>query len=201
MPPEGSFGAYADEDFVKPRGGRKWLKRSFYIVLAPGGRRRRPVRRLPLDPDPVLRRLQGRARRALPGHQPGPGLGLALEGREGPPRDRTQVPPALPAQAGRGDDHRGSLGKARDEDRRARRPGHRLQEGRAAPRGRRAREHRRRPARARPAAPPASPTTQNATDQADRSHSHSGPHPLGGGAEAGPELRKAVIGRRGPSPP
>ncbi|MGW7365845.1 Stp1/IreP family PP2C-type Ser/Thr phosphatase [Streptomyces sp. NPDC054841] len=34
MPPEGSFGAYTDEDFVKPRSGRKWLKRSFYIVLA-----------------------------------------------------------------------------------------------------------------------------------------------------------------------
>ncbi|MGW6455214.1 PP2C family protein-serine/threonine phosphatase [Streptomyces sp. NPDC055078] len=36
MPPEGSFGAYADDDdFTKPRGGRnKWLKRSFFIVLA-----------------------------------------------------------------------------------------------------------------------------------------------------------------------
>lgn len=34
MPPEGSFGAYSDEDFIKPRGGRRWLKRSFYIVLA-----------------------------------------------------------------------------------------------------------------------------------------------------------------------
>ena len=28
------FGGYSDEDFVKPRTGRKWLKRSFYIVLA-----------------------------------------------------------------------------------------------------------------------------------------------------------------------
>ncbi|MER5469454.1 Stp1/IreP family PP2C-type Ser/Thr phosphatase [Streptomyces sp. NPDC002935] len=27
------FGDYSDEDFVKPRTGRKWLKRSFYIVL------------------------------------------------------------------------------------------------------------------------------------------------------------------------
>ncbi|MEE1754395.1 Stp1/IreP family PP2C-type Ser/Thr phosphatase [Streptomyces sp. SP18CS02] len=34
MPPEGSFGAYGDEDFTKPRGGRAWLKRSFFIVLA-----------------------------------------------------------------------------------------------------------------------------------------------------------------------
>ncbi|MFD5029647.1 PP2C family protein-serine/threonine phosphatase [Streptomyces sp. NPDC058220] len=34
MPPEGGFGAYSDEDFVKPRPGRKWLKRSFYLVLA-----------------------------------------------------------------------------------------------------------------------------------------------------------------------
>ncbi|QGV79589.1 Stp1/IreP family PP2C-type Ser/Thr phosphatase [Streptomyces ficellus] len=35
MPPEGSFGAYGDEDFTKPRrGGRKWLKRSFFLVLA-----------------------------------------------------------------------------------------------------------------------------------------------------------------------
>ncbi|MGY0017389.1 Stp1/IreP family PP2C-type Ser/Thr phosphatase [Streptomyces sp. cg35] len=32
--PEGSFGAYSDEDFVKPRRGRKWFKRSVYIVLA-----------------------------------------------------------------------------------------------------------------------------------------------------------------------
>lgn len=29
----GGFGDYSDEDFVKPRTGRKWLKRSFYIVL------------------------------------------------------------------------------------------------------------------------------------------------------------------------
>ncbi|CAM5601149.1 protein-serine/threonine phosphatase OS=Streptomyces alboniger OX=132473 GN=CP975_17920 PE=4 SV=1 [Streptomyces alboniger] len=32
--PEGSFGAYGDDDFVKPRGGRRWLKRSLYAVLA-----------------------------------------------------------------------------------------------------------------------------------------------------------------------
>ncbi|MEE1840226.1 PP2C family serine/threonine-protein phosphatase [Streptomyces sp. NPDC007076] len=32
--PDGSFDAYADEDFVKPGGGRKWLKRSLYTVLA-----------------------------------------------------------------------------------------------------------------------------------------------------------------------
>lgn len=32
--PDGAFGSYSDDDFVKPRGGRKWLKRSFYIVLA-----------------------------------------------------------------------------------------------------------------------------------------------------------------------
>ncbi|THA31148.1 Stp1/IreP family PP2C-type Ser/Thr phosphatase [Streptomyces sp. A1277] len=31
--PEGSFGSYSDDDFEKP-GGRKWLKRSLYIVLA-----------------------------------------------------------------------------------------------------------------------------------------------------------------------
>ncbi|MCX5284463.1 MULTISPECIES: Stp1/IreP family PP2C-type Ser/Thr phosphatase [unclassified Streptomyces] len=30
----GGFGDYADEDFVKPRKGRRWLKRSFYTVLA-----------------------------------------------------------------------------------------------------------------------------------------------------------------------
>ncbi|WP_046507037.1 Stp1/IreP family PP2C-type Ser/Thr phosphatase [Streptomyces odonnellii] len=34
MPDDGSFGAYSDDDFVKPRGGRKWFKRSFYTVLA-----------------------------------------------------------------------------------------------------------------------------------------------------------------------
>ncbi|MFF3753621.1 Stp1/IreP family PP2C-type Ser/Thr phosphatase [Streptomyces sp. NPDC002018] len=34
MPPEGGLGAYSDDDFTKPRGGRKWLKRSFYSVLA-----------------------------------------------------------------------------------------------------------------------------------------------------------------------
>ncbi|NUQ98496.1 MAG: Stp1/IreP family PP2C-type Ser/Thr phosphatase [Streptomyces sp.] len=32
--PAGSFGDYTDDDFVKPRTGRKWAKRSFYIVLA-----------------------------------------------------------------------------------------------------------------------------------------------------------------------
>ncbi|WP_336321192.1 Stp1/IreP family PP2C-type Ser/Thr phosphatase [Streptomyces lavendofoliae] len=34
MPPEGGFGAYGDQDFTKPRTGRKWLKRSFFILLA-----------------------------------------------------------------------------------------------------------------------------------------------------------------------
>lgn len=32
--PDGSYDAYTDEDFTKPGGGRKWLKRSVYIVLA-----------------------------------------------------------------------------------------------------------------------------------------------------------------------
>jgi protein phosphatase len=32
--PTGGFGGYSDEDFIKPRAGRKWLKRSLYIVLA-----------------------------------------------------------------------------------------------------------------------------------------------------------------------
>ncbi|MDV9175860.1 Stp1/IreP family PP2C-type Ser/Thr phosphatase [Streptomyces sp. W16] len=32
--PAGSFGDYTDDDFVKPSAGRKWLKRSFYSVLA-----------------------------------------------------------------------------------------------------------------------------------------------------------------------
>ncbi|MGW3330540.1 PP2C family protein-serine/threonine phosphatase [Streptomyces rubiginosohelvolus] len=32
--PDGSYDAYTDDDFVKPRGGRKWLKRSVYTVLA-----------------------------------------------------------------------------------------------------------------------------------------------------------------------
>ncbi|NED08428.1 serine/threonine-protein phosphatase [Streptomyces sp. SID6648] len=32
--PDGSYDSYTDDDFVKPRGGRKWLKRSVYIVLA-----------------------------------------------------------------------------------------------------------------------------------------------------------------------
>ncbi|NUS77246.1 MAG: serine/threonine-protein phosphatase, partial [Streptomyces sp.] len=30
------FGGYSDDDFVKPRKGRKWLKRSLYIALALG---------------------------------------------------------------------------------------------------------------------------------------------------------------------
>ncbi|MET7386384.1 Stp1/IreP family PP2C-type Ser/Thr phosphatase [Streptomyces sp. NPDC005529] len=30
----GGFGDYSDEDFVKPRKGRRWLKRSFFTVLA-----------------------------------------------------------------------------------------------------------------------------------------------------------------------
>ncbi|MFI6640476.1 PP2C family protein-serine/threonine phosphatase [Streptomyces sp. NPDC050504] len=32
--PDGSYGAYADDDFVKPGGGRKWLRRSLWTVLA-----------------------------------------------------------------------------------------------------------------------------------------------------------------------
>ncbi|CAM5646353.1 protein phosphatase [Streptomyces sp. LaPpAH-199] len=32
--PEGSYDAYTDEDYVKPRARRPWLKRSVYIVLA-----------------------------------------------------------------------------------------------------------------------------------------------------------------------
>ena len=32
--PTDGFGDYTDEDFVKPRKGRRWLKRSFYTVLA-----------------------------------------------------------------------------------------------------------------------------------------------------------------------
>ncbi|MET8604985.1 PP2C family serine/threonine-protein phosphatase [Streptomyces rubiginosohelvolus] len=32
--PDSSYDSYTDDDFVKPRGGRKWLKRSVYIVLA-----------------------------------------------------------------------------------------------------------------------------------------------------------------------
>ncbi len=32
--PEGSFGDYTDDDFVKPSKGRRWFKRSFYTVLA-----------------------------------------------------------------------------------------------------------------------------------------------------------------------
>jgi protein phosphatase len=34
--PTGGFGDYTDDDFVKPRKGRRWLKRSFYIALALG---------------------------------------------------------------------------------------------------------------------------------------------------------------------
>ncbi|WP_432120961.1 Stp1/IreP family PP2C-type Ser/Thr phosphatase [Streptomyces sp. S1] len=33
MPPEGSFESYTEDDFVKPRKGRKWLKRSFFLAL------------------------------------------------------------------------------------------------------------------------------------------------------------------------
>jgi protein phosphatase len=32
--PTDGFGGYSDDDFVKPRSGRKWLKRSLYIALA-----------------------------------------------------------------------------------------------------------------------------------------------------------------------
>ena len=34
MPAAGSFGDYSDDDFVKPRKKRRWLKRSFYGILA-----------------------------------------------------------------------------------------------------------------------------------------------------------------------
>lgn len=132
--PTGGFGGYSDDDFVKPRSGRKWLKRSLHRARA-RRHRRRTVRRLPLDADAVLRRLQRRARRAVPGDQPGPGLGLALEGGEGSPRDRTQVPAAVPAEAGQGHDRRGRSDRRPLEDRGAGHPGVRVQEGRGAPRG------------------------------------------------------------------
>lgn len=32
--PDSAFDSYTDDDFVKPHGGRRWLKRSIYIVLA-----------------------------------------------------------------------------------------------------------------------------------------------------------------------
>ncbi|MEU5718758.1 Stp1/IreP family PP2C-type Ser/Thr phosphatase [Streptomyces sp. NPDC020403] len=32
--PDSALNSYTDEDFTKPRGGRKWLKRSVYVVLA-----------------------------------------------------------------------------------------------------------------------------------------------------------------------
>ncbi|MEU1126958.1 Stp1/IreP family PP2C-type Ser/Thr phosphatase [Streptomyces sp. NPDC005899] len=32
--PDGALSSYTDDDFVKPRAGRRWLKRSVYIVLA-----------------------------------------------------------------------------------------------------------------------------------------------------------------------
>lgn len=34
LPPDGSYDAYTDDDFDKPRRGRSWLKRSFFITLA-----------------------------------------------------------------------------------------------------------------------------------------------------------------------
>ncbi|MEU6056694.1 Stp1/IreP family PP2C-type Ser/Thr phosphatase [Streptomyces sp. NPDC047097] len=34
MPPQDGFESYSEEDFHKKRGGRRWLKRSFYAVLA-----------------------------------------------------------------------------------------------------------------------------------------------------------------------
>ncbi len=36
VPEDGAFGTYGDEDFVKPGGGRKWLKRSLYTALVLG---------------------------------------------------------------------------------------------------------------------------------------------------------------------
>ncbi|WP_244943169.1 Stp1/IreP family PP2C-type Ser/Thr phosphatase, partial [Streptomyces inhibens] len=35
-PPQGSFGAFTDEDFLKPRRRGKWIKRSLFIALALG---------------------------------------------------------------------------------------------------------------------------------------------------------------------
>lgn len=32
--PDGAFGSYSDDDFTKPRSGRRWLKRSLYLILA-----------------------------------------------------------------------------------------------------------------------------------------------------------------------
>lgn len=102
----------------------------------PRRHRRRHLRRLALDPDPVLRRHQRRPPRAVPGHQPGPRLGLALQGPEGPPRDRTQVPAALPAETGRGHHPRGRPQRRQGQDRGTGGPGLRLQEaGRQAHRG------------------------------------------------------------------
>ncbi|MEK9519471.1 Stp1/IreP family PP2C-type Ser/Thr phosphatase [Streptomyces sp. adm13(2018)] len=33
MPPQGSFESYTEDDFEKPRKGRRWLKRTFFLIL------------------------------------------------------------------------------------------------------------------------------------------------------------------------
>lgn len=202
--PAGSFGDYGDDDFVKPRKGRKWLK----ILLhrpRPRRHRRRAVRRLALDADAVLRRRQRRARRPVPGHQPGPRLGLAVQGAEGPPRDRTQVPADVHAEAGQGDDRRGRAEGRPVEDLRAVGTGLRVQEGGRAAVGREREERPDRRGRGRrhhgnhtglfdvKGHTDAEPIgVEIARPVHDRAHSQPRPQPLRPGAEGRLAVRQAV---------
>ncbi len=200
----GGYGDYSDEDFVKPSAGRKWLKRSLYSALALaviggglyGGYRWTQTQYYVRRPGP--------ARRAVPRDQPGPGLGLALEGGEGSPRDRTQVP------AGRTSRSRSRRRSRRAASRTPRRRsassphGLRVQEGRRAPRRRQPEQHEDRhgPGRwnhgnhnhhsdvqghVQPVrdAEPIQLGTVFETVHLRRSHSHTRPQPLRRGAEAG----------------
>ncbi|GAA3300451.1 hypothetical protein GCM10020295_41250 [Streptomyces cinereospinus] len=196
--PTDGIGDYGDDDFVKPRPPAPLAEAVRLRHPRARRHRRRPVRRPPLDADAVLRRHQRRTRRAVPRHQPGPGLGLAVGGREGPPRDRTQVPAAVPAAAGRGDDRRGRAEERPGEDRRAGRAGLRVREGGAAARRRERGQRADRPGRGRRhhgnhphlvhVQGHADPVGHRIPDPdpdpvRDRAHSQPRPQPLGGRAE------------------
>ena len=197
MPPTAASAPYTDDDFVKPRPGHKWLKRSAYIVLALavvggglyGGYRWTQTQYFVGSNEEHVALYRGISQDLA-------WVSLSKV-REGPPRDRTQVPPSLPAKQVEDTIAEGNLGGARtkidelaaqatackkDEQRRA-----------AEPRGRQGRRGEAGGPRA-PDLPAAEGhrhqhrrhdnTTNNKPESSD---SHSGPQPLGGRAEAGLE--------------
>ena len=203
----GGFGGYSDEDFVKPAPAAGGSREPLYITLALaviggglyGGYRWTQTQYYVGASDKHVALYRGINQDLR--------LDLKLSKvDDGPPRDRTEVPARLPAEAGRGHHHGGRPQGRPVEDLRAGHPGLRVQEA-GSDDARPATRTTARPARARSAAPrepPVPPPRPKATPSPNpspttpsgigvpvhnRTHSHTRPQPLRGRAEAGLAVR------------